>query len=1063
MKKKTKKAIGIGAASAAAFAAGMLLYAAPAYADEACSCEPGNHTQDCTCGCADAAKVFEKAERYKQAAQTDADFADGAEKMAKDAADEATAAAKAAENAMNEVETAYNDALATEEAAIKADQEKKAEAEAASSDALNQAVVKEGQAELAAYEAKTASDAAKEELDTAIGYRDGTLPIEDTEEYKTAQEKQAALDAAEADRDAAGDTLDAAKADAAEKTDALDAATKDNDEKQQTLNDKQTKAEDAQTAADDAKTEHDADVNALNTATQEKEAADKDVVDKTAEKDAADRSKDDAEKRYQDASAAEKAAEQKAAEAKTELDAYKKEIEEKSNSYYFYKWMSENQNITEEIRQQAAAAARILGNELTDQDKNLYIGGKYTATKNGEPLTPISYEEMISATKIGDSRDATDFRNVKASLNYIDIGNERRARENLPALMVSPVLMAMGEVNADHLTVEQRHALSFNSRENIARGGVNPVPTDIYNENYNPYYGWYDEEKIDYDNKTPGAVTGHYTALTGKDENYDITGYGRTSSTTNDGWFYSHHSQTFSFGTGLSTDEYRNLISEYESEFKAKLENLQTAYDNANAEYEQAKENSAKALSAKEAADKAAQDAATALTFAQNNQAEKVKAFEDATAKEKASKDALTAAEAVLAAADKELTEAKAAADTAADALETATKANTEAQVALDAAQNDYDTKQAAYENAFAEDEAADKALAELSNVAPKQEAYDKALALAGDAAKALEQAKADTEAAQTVYDEAKRALEVANMRVASDAEAVKSAYEAFQSAKKDYEEKSELAASKQALYEDSKEDTLKAQEALKAAQDRLTAAKLALEAAEKECESHMAKDVTVSINFRTQDGELANVVHTEIYIDGKYTENGAFGLPATLVNTDTVIRINFIAQTGGLDEYTLASAGDENSPEGYFLKFIKTTEEGSDKEIVKAVLTDSKGKVLSGNWFRINGADLQTGNVELVFLMEKKNGNTEPVKPNPTQPTYPDVQVIKNVTGSSSKRAATGSSVVSANVTGTGAKTITAANTGDSSYAQIAAYTVLAAAAIAGMGIAAKRRKRSE
>ena len=126
---------------------------------------------------------------------------------------------------------------------------------------------------------------------------------------------------------------------------------------------------------------------------------------------------------------------------------------------------------------------------------------------------------------------------------------------------------------------------------------------------------------------------------------------------------------------------------------------------------------------------------------------------------------------------------------------------------------------------------------------------------------------------------------------------------------------------------EDSKEDTLKAQEALKAAQDRLTAAKLALEAAEKECESHMAKDVTVSINFRTQDGELANVVHTEIYIDGKYTENGAFGLPATLVNTDTVIRINFIAQTGGLDEYTLASAGDENSPEGYFLKNISKEE----------------------------------------------------------------------------------------------------------------------------------------
>ena len=1043
MKKKTKKAIGIGAASAAAFAAGMLLYATPAYADEACSCEPGNHTQDCTCGCADAAKVLEDAERNKQAAQTEADSAEGAEKIAKDAAEDASAAAKTAETAMNNAENAYNDALATEEAAIKADQEKKAEAETAASDALNQAVVKEGQAEIAADEAKTASDAAKEELDTSIGYRDGTLPIEDTEEYKAAQEKQAALDTAKADRDEAGDTLDAAKADAAEKTTALDAATKDNDEKQQTLNDKQTKSDDAKKAADDAKAEHDADVNALNTATQEKEAADKDVVDKTAEKDAADKDKETANNTYD--SAVTKESETKAEEEKThkELEDYKKVVDESKNAKKFLSWLSEESNMSANLKEDAAIALRLMNGNLTDADKAKVLNDGSTYA---EGVTPMDYLDVLAGGDSGKANSADHLNQIKTALDLIDIGNGRRAQEptsNFP-LKVLPSLMAMAEVNADYIANgDFRHTLSFAPLENIAWG---------YSD---PYDGWYDKEKAIYDTGSRNG-TGHYETLTGKRGDFTVTGFGRNTSGNYD-------SQFFGYGEGLTTDEFRTIIDDYERPFTDKLNELQIQYDKAKTDHETASAKLASALSAKEAADKAAQDAATALTSAQNNQAEKAKALEDATAKEKASKDALTAADAALAIAEQELTDAKAAADTAANALETATKANADAQATLDAAQKDYDTKQAAYENALAEDEAADKALAELSNVAPRQEAYDKALALAGDAAKALEQAKADTEAAQTVYDEAKRALEVANMRVASDAEAVKSAYEAFQSAKKDYEEKSELAASKQALYEDSKEDTLKAQEALKAAEDRLAAAKLALEAAEKECESHMAKDVTVSINFRTQDGELANVVHTEIYIDGKYTENGAFGLPATLVNTDTVIRINFIAQTGGLDEYTLASAGDENSPEGYFLKFIKTTEEGSDKEIVKAVLTDTNGKVLSGNWFRINGADLQTGNVELVFLMEKKNGNTEPVEPNPTQPTYPDVQVIKNVTGSSSKRAATGSSVVSANVTGTGAKTITAANTGDSSYAQIAAYTVLAAAAIAGMGIAAKRRKRSE
>ena len=933
MKKKTKKAIGIGVASAAAFAAGMLLYAAPAYADEACGCEPGNHTQDCTCGCADAAKVLEDAEHNKQAAQTEADSAVGAEKIAKDAAEDASAAAKTAETAKDEAETAYKDALAKEDAAIKADQEKKAEAEAAASDALNQAVVKEGQAELAADEAKTASDAAKEELDTAIGYRDGTLPIEDTEEYKTAQEKQAALDTAKADRDAAGDTLDAAKADAADKTNALDAASKDNDEKQKTLNDKQTKAEDAQTAADDAKTEHDADVTALNTATQEKEAADKDVADKTAGKEAADKAQTDASAAYESAKTATQDAKSAKEAADKAVEDYKKQNE---NSRAFFDWISHNQTVSASVKEDADNALAVLRGE----------SGSY-GYRNKQRATP---EELVALADMGADGKTTALDNILDIVNYIKESNDLRkieAQEKgivIPELRISSELTAIAQMQLNYSYSDEvkGHASTYNVAENIAIG-QNPTwdaqedvaafyvdeQTGETGSTGGPFSAWYSLEKYLFNHPELEQIvnayeensyeTGHYENVI--DDTYVATGFairqqdaGAIFGSDYAGHIYNVFGQTFSYkGGGISVDEYESLITAYKAKVDSEREALDASAKAAFEKLSAAESDEASKKVAEENAVKAAQDAATALTSAQNTQAEKAKALEDASSKEKASKDALTAAEAALAAAGQELADAKAAADTAADALETATKANAEAQAVLGAAQNDYDTKQTAYENALAEDEAADKALAELSNVAPRQEAYDKALALAGEAATALEQAKADTEAAQTVYDEAKRALEVANMRVAADAEAVKSAYEAFQSAEKDYADKSQIAASRQALYEASKEDTLKAQEALKAAQDRLAAAKLALEAAEKECESHMAKDVTVAINFKTKDGEILEK-NDAAPKPGGVTEIPTIKRTGTKQTPSAVpVTTSVVGTTSGTKAINAAQTGDNN------------------------------------------------------------------------------------------------------------------------------------------------------
>lgn len=512
MKKKTRDILGIAGASAAAVTAGILLSATPALADDNCACTPDNHVEDCTCGCADAAEELRNAEGQMQNAAANEVFADDELKASKQYAEEAQEKADKAAADSKSADEAYDKALSDEENRIKEQQETAKANEAAALDAQAQATVKEGQAESAYNDAKAESEVAADELNKAQGYKNGTLSIEDTDEYKESEKTGADLATKTQEKDAADKALESARADETSKENVKNAAEADRENKNAALADKRDDEENAKTTAEAAQAQHNADVTALNTATSEKDAADKDAADKQTAKTQADAAKANADSALSEANDKEAATQKTDSEAKSELDSFIKEIEEKSNSYYFYKWLMNNQSVSQEIREQAAAAYRIVGNELTQEDRSTYLGGGYTAKRDDKPLEPISYDDLITSTKIGDDRDATSLKNVKASLNYIDIGNKRRSGENLFALKVSPVLMAMGEVNANHLSVDQRHALTFNSRENIAMNGNSPAPSDLFNENYDPYNGWYDEEKADYDNNTPGAVIGHYLA-----------------------------------------------------------------------------------------------------------------------------------------------------------------------------------------------------------------------------------------------------------------------------------------------------------------------------------------------------------------------------------------------------------------------------------------------------------------------------------------------------------------------------------------------------------------------
>ena len=127
MKKKTKRALGIGAASVAAFAAGIIISATPAYAEENSSCEVAT-------------------------AQNIAEAAQEKEPVSERSAEDAVKEEKEAEEKKDALKAVYDKDVADEEYSVKAQQDHAKVDE--------QANVAEGQAETVADEAQKAADGA---------------------------------------------------------------------------------------------------------------------------------------------------------------------------------------------------------------------------------------------------------------------------------------------------------------------------------------------------------------------------------------------------------------------------------------------------------------------------------------------------------------------------------------------------------------------------------------------------------------------------------------------------------------------------------------------------------------------------------------------------------------------------------------------------------------------------------------------------------------------------------------------------------------------------------------
>ena len=252
---------------------------------------------------------------------------------------------------------------------------------------------------------------------------------------------------------------------------------------------------------------------------------------------------------------------------------------EKNSSYGFFVWLSENA-ASEDERKDAETAVQILSDKVSAENSSkVFNQGNIIGGSSG-----ISYGNLLAATEIGAEDDATSLEDIREAIAFIDSGNSYRAKENLSPLKISSALMAMAELNANYQDGGLNHSGVFSALENLAYiqvGGTWQYGT-FPGLDDNPYKGWYEDEKANYDSGNGGA-TGHYETLTDRQGTMLLTGFGvrhryvdtwNIASDNNKYLCHMHdkyYSQMFSsksgmynIGNGMTSDRYLTYLNEYQ-------------------------------------------------------------------------------------------------------------------------------------------------------------------------------------------------------------------------------------------------------------------------------------------------------------------------------------------------------------------------------------------------------------------------------------------------------------------------------------------------------------------
>lgn len=173
-----------------------------------------------------------------------------------------------------------------------------------------------------------------------------------------------------------------------------------------------------------------------------------------------------------------------------------------------------------------------------------YVGAK-------DALDVLNASNDISEyTHLTSEDDATYLDNAIESLDFIDECNALRSRHGLDALKVTDYMMAVSEVQGNASAITMNHTQEYSVGENLAWG---------YSD---PFAGWYDEEKKEYDaGNTNFSEVGHYLNII--NEGYGITGF----SVNHNGEWSTTHEQSFDWGdeddSAYTVAEYRARLLDY--------------------------------------------------------------------------------------------------------------------------------------------------------------------------------------------------------------------------------------------------------------------------------------------------------------------------------------------------------------------------------------------------------------------------------------------------------------------------------------------------------------------
>lgn len=259
---------------------------------------------------------------------------------------------------------------------------------------------------------------------------------------------------------------------------------------------------------------------------------------------------------------------------------------EKNSSYGFFVWLSENADKAED-RKDAEAAAQILKNSVNESYQSEVMNDGHIIGGT----TSKSYQDLINATHLGEENDATSLECLRDSIQFVTLGNQYRAKENLAPLKISSALMAMAELDVNILDIDTLfdHTGHFNALENLAwrvLGGTWKYGAVGGGKSDDPFEGWYTDEKKIFDTGNHNLDdTGHYQTLTDRQGKMLITGMGvchryvPKKITATNGKLYDavmhdkYYSQEFSnrddmynLGNGFTPDEYLKYLDRYQCE-----------------------------------------------------------------------------------------------------------------------------------------------------------------------------------------------------------------------------------------------------------------------------------------------------------------------------------------------------------------------------------------------------------------------------------------------------------------------------------------------------------------